>query len=100
MIELKRPDCGNLKKDTVNGILQVSSGALSGKLAFFPVSIISIIIIYIKFDFVFNFFFFFKFQRHCLHLFGHNMHNANLMDIVHFREEFNVELIGGTVKAN
>ena len=97
MIELKRPDCGNLKKDTVNGILQVSSGVLSGKLAFFPVNIIFIFDTKFYFYLYYNIQIYFKFQRHCLHLFGYNMHNANLMDIVHFREEFNVELIGGTV---
>ena len=31
VIELKRPDCGNLKKDTVNGILKINSGELAGK---------------------------------------------------------------------
>ena len=36
VIELKRPDCGNLKKDTVNGILKISSGQHAGQLAFFP----------------------------------------------------------------
>ena len=36
IIELKRPDCGNLKKDTVNGILKIQSGELAGQLAFFP----------------------------------------------------------------
>ena len=34
--------------------------------------------------------------RHCLHLFGHNCHRANLMDVVQFKDEFNVELVGGT----
>ena len=70
LVELKRPDCGNLKKDTVNGILQISSGEYAGQLAFFP--------------------------RHSLHLFGHNMHKANLMDVVQYKEEYQVELIGGT----
>jgi hypothetical protein len=68
VVELKRPDSGNLKKDTVNGILRVSSGELAGQLAFFP--------------------------RHCLHLFGHNMHKANLMDVTLPKEEFCVELVG------
>ena len=70
VIELKRPDCGNLKKDTVNGILKISSGQHAGQLAFFP--------------------------RHALSLFGHNMHKANLMDLILPKEEFHVELIGGT----
>jgi len=69
VIELKRPDCGNLKKDTVNGILKISSGQHAGQLAFFP--------------------------RHSLSLFGHNMHKANLMDVILPKEEFQVELIGG-----
>lgn len=70
VVELKRPDCGNLKKDTVNGILKISSGQHAGQLAFFP--------------------------RHALSLFGHNMHKANLMDVILPKEEFHVELIGGT----
>lgn len=70
VIELKRPDCGNLKKDTVNAILKISSGQHAGQLAFFP--------------------------RHSLSLFGHNMHKANLMDVILPKEEFQVELIGGT----
>ena len=69
VIELKRSDCGNLKKDTVNGILKISSGQHAGQLAFFP--------------------------RHSLSLFGHNMHKANLMDVILPKEEFQVELIGG-----
>ena len=32
LVELKRPDCGQLKKDTVNGILQISSGEYAGQL--------------------------------------------------------------------
>ena len=70
VIELKRPDCGNLKKVTVNGILKISSGQFAGQLAFFP--------------------------RHALSLFGFNMHKANLMDVILPKEEFQVELIGGT----
>ena len=92
MIELKRPDCGNLKKDTVNGILKINSGELSGEQKLLNIKSSKFIrskMIIILGQLAF-------FPRHCLHLFGNNMHKANLMDVVQLREEYNVELVGGT----